>query len=89
MICIPITRCYDFVGKLIVCYDDNHVTIDGDTALSFTEDVALRYESYGWHVLTVEDGNQIDALLEAIEAAKAETSKPSLIKIRTVIGFGR
>ena len=65
------------------------MTIDGDTALSFTEDVALRYESYGWHVLTVEDGNQVDALLEAIEAAKAETSKPSLIKIRTVIGFGR
>ena len=65
------------------------MTIDGDTALSFTEDVALRYQSYGWHVLTVEDGNQVDALLEAIEAAKAETSKPSLIKIRTVIGFGR
>jgi len=76
------------LGKLIVCYDDNHVTIDGDTALSFTEDVNKRYESYGWHVQTVDDVNNISSLLTAIEAAKAETMKPSIIKIRTVIGQG-
>ena len=76
------------LGKLIVCYDDNHVTIDGDTALSFTEDVNKRYESYGWHVQTVDDVNDINKLLAAIDAAKAETNKPSIIKIRTIIGQG-
>eukprot|EP01039_Chlorochromonas_danica_P003139 gene3140-3438_t len=76
------------LGKLIVCYDDNKITIDGDTSLSFTEDVSKRYESYGWHVLTVEDGNDIGALTAAIEEAKAVTDRPSLLKIRTVIGFG-
>ena len=76
------------LGKLIVCYDDNHITIDGDTALSFTEDVNLRYESYGWHVQTVSDVNDVDSLRKAIEAAKNEKSKPSLIKVRTIIGHG-
>lgn len=76
------------LGKLIVCYDDNHVTIDGDTALSFTEDVNMRYESYGWHVQTVDDVNDLAKLRQAIDAAKAETNKPSIIKIRTIIGQG-
>ena len=76
------------LGKLIVCYDDNHVTIDGDTALSFTEDVNMRYQSYGWHVQTVSDVNDIHALQLAIGEAKAVHDKPSLIKIRTIIGQG-
>jgi transketolase len=70
------------VGKLIVCYDDNHITIDGDTALSFTEDVNMRYESYGWQVLTVTDGNDLNALRQAIEEAKTDLTRPTLIKVR-------
>ncbi len=77
------------LGKLIALYDDNHITIDGDTAVSFTEDVGKRYEAYGWHVVVVEDGNtNLDAIHKAIEEAKSVTDKPSLIKIRTTIGFG-
>jgi transketolase len=76
------------LGKLIVCYDDNHITIDGHTDLSFTEDVGKRYEAYHWHVQVVEDVNDLQALAEAIENAKAETGRPSLIKIKTIIGFG-
>lgn len=76
------------LGKLIVCYDDNNITIDGSTDLSFTEDVGKRYESYGWQVLTVTDCNDIGALRAAIAAGKAEESKPTLIKIKTVIGHG-
>ena len=79
------------LGKLIVLYDDNHITIDGDTDLSFTEDVGKRYESYGWQVIRLEDTEvteQLDALRAAIDEAKAETSKPTLIKIKTVIGYG-
>lgn len=71
-----------------MCYDDNHITIDGDTDLSFTEDVVMRYESYGWHVQVVEDVNHIESLTAAIEVARQEKDKPSLIKIRTVIGYG-
>lgn len=77
------------LGKLIALYDDNHISIDGDTAVSFTEDVGKRYEAYGWHVQEVPDGNTNLAAIEAaIAAAKAVTDKPSLIKIRTTIGFG-
>ena len=76
------------LGKLIVCYDDNLITIDGDTSLSFTEDVNKRYEAYGWHVQTVSDVNDLASLRAAITAAKGETDKPSLIKIRTIIGHG-
>jgi len=77
------------LGKLIVFYDDNGITIDGHTELSFTEDVGMRYEAYGWQVLTVEDGNEdVDALRKAIADAKACTDKPTLIKVKTVIGFG-
>jgi len=76
------------LGKLIVFYDDNRITIDGDTGLSFTEDVGKRYEAYGWHVLTVDDVQDLDALMAATEAAKAVTNKPSMIKVRTEIGYG-
>ncbi len=76
------------LGKLIVLYDDNLISLDGPTDLSFTEDVVKRFEAYHWHVQTVTDGNDLEALSKAIEAAKAETEKPSLIKVRTVIGYG-
>jgi len=77
------------LGKLIALYDDNHITIDGDTAVSFTEDVLKRYESYGWHVQHVAEGNtDVDGIGKAIVAAKAVTDKPSLIKITTTIGYG-
>ncbi|WP_287128578.1 transketolase [Candidatus Cyanaurora vandensis] len=77
------------LGKLIMLYDDNHISIDGDTALSFTEDVGKRYEAYGWHVQVISEGNtDLAGIAQAIEAAKAVTDKPSLLKIRTTIGFG-
>ncbi len=77
------------LGKLIALYDDNHITIDGRTNVSFTEDVLKRYEAYGWHVQHVADGNtDVDAIAKAIEAAKAVTDRPSIIKITTTIGFG-
>ena len=77
------------LGKLIALYDDNHITIDGDTSVSFTEDVLKRYEAYGWHVQHVADGNSdVAAIVQAIEAAKAVTDRPSLIKVTTTIGYG-
>jgi len=77
------------LGKLIAFWDDNGITIDGHTELSFTEDVVKRYEAYGWQVLTVEDGNKdVDAIRKAIADAKACTDKPTLIKVKTVIGYG-
>ncbi|KAI9469837.1 MAG: transketolase [Benjaminiella poitrasii] len=77
------------LGKLIAFYDDNHITIDGDTAVSFTEDVLKRYESYGWHVQTVGNGDSdYDSIAKAVEAAQKVTDKPSLIKIKTTIGYG-
>lgn len=77
------------LGKLIALYDDNHISIDGDTSVSFTEDVGKRFEAYGWHVQAVPDGDtNLDAIAQAIEAAKAVTDKPSLIKVRTTIGYG-
>jgi transketolase len=76
------------LGKLIVAYDDNRISIDGPTSLAFSEDVEKRYESYGWHVLRVEDGNDVEALDGAYAAAKEETNRPSLISVRTHIGFG-
>jgi transketolase len=75
------------LGKLIVLYDDNKITIDGDTAFSFTEDVNKRFDAYGWHTQTVSDGDHdLDAIKKAIEAAQKVTDKPSLIKVRTTIG---
>ncbi|MCW3091140.1 MAG: Transketolase [Ferruginibacter sp.] len=76
------------LGNLIYLYDDNHISIEGDTALTFDEDVAKRFEAYGWHVQVVPDGNDVKAILTALENAKAETTRPSLIKVRTHIGFG-
>ncbi|REJ75735.1 MAG: transketolase [Acidobacteria bacterium] len=76
------------LGKLVYLYDDNHVTIEGQTDLAFSEDVTKRFESCGWHVSMVEDGNDLDAIETAISEAKAITSKPSLIRVKTVIGFG-
>jgi transketolase len=77
------------LANLIVLYDDNRITIDGPTSLSFSEDVAKRYEAYGWHVQTVEgDGNDLAAIRAAIDAARTEAGRPSLIKIRTHIGYG-
>ena len=76
------------LGKLIVLYDDNLISLDGPTELSFTEDVLKRFEAYHWHVQRVQDGNDLNAIEAAIEKAKAETSRPSFIAVRTVIGYG-
>jgi transketolase len=77
------------LDNLIVVYDDNHISIDGDTALAFDEDVAKRYEAYGWFVQTVGgDGNDMNAFRAAIGAARKEKNRPSLIKLRTHIGYG-
>ena len=77
------------LGKLIALYDDNHISIDGSTDIAFTEDVAKRFEAYGWHVQHVQDGNKdLEAIHKAIEAAKAVTDKPSFIKVTTTIGYG-
>src|SRR5580765_2928929 len=76
------------LGKLIYLYDDNHVTIEGFTSLAFTEDVPKRFEAYGWHTLTVSDGNNLDEIDAAIREAQSVTDKPSLISVKTVIGFG-
>jgi transketolase len=76
------------LGKLIYLYDDNHVTIEGDTALAFREDVLRRFDAYGWHTQRVEDGNDMDAIEAALRCAQAEDERPSLIAVRTVIGFG-
>jgi len=76
------------LGKLIVFYDDNLISLDGPTELSFTEDVTKRFEAYHWHVQHVADGNDLVAIEKAIASAKAETTRPSLIRVRTVIGYG-
>ncbi len=76
------------LGKLIFFYDDNLISLDGPTELSFTEDVEKRFEAYHWHVQKVADGNDLAAISKAIEAAKAVKDKPSIIAVRTVIGYG-
>jgi len=77
------------LGKLIALYDDNHISIDGHTDISFTEDVAARYAALGWHVQHVVNGNtDINGLRDAVARAKAVTDKPSLIKVTTLIGYG-
>jgi transketolase len=73
------------LDKLTLVYDDNHITIDGDTALTFSEDVARRFEAYGWHVVKVGDGNDVAAIAGALEAARAETTRPSIVVLRTYI----
>lgn len=76
------------LGKLIYLYDDNHITIEGDTEIAFREDVGKRFEAYGWQVLRVADSEDIDALENAVKEAKADTEHPSLIIVRTHIGYG-
>jgi transketolase len=76
------------LGKLIYLWDDNRITIDGATDLTFSEDVAGRFEAYGWHVARVEDANDLDAVDEAIAEAKAIEDRPSLLAVRTHIGYG-
>jgi transketolase len=75
------------LGKLIAMYDDNHVQLDGPTAMAFSEDVPKRFEAYGWHTQRVDDGNDLEEIAAAIEAAR-EDDRPSLIDIRTHIGYG-
>src|SRR3712207_2935870 len=76
------------LGKLIYFYDDNQVTIEGPTSLAFSEDVPKRFESYGWHTSTVEDGNDLEAIERAIREAQGVTDRPSLTSVKTIIGFG-
>lgn len=76
------------LGKLIFLYDDNEISIDGTTELAFTEDVGRRFEAYHWHVVHVDDGNDLEAIDRAITEARETTDRPSLIVVRTVIGFG-
>jgi transketolase len=76
------------LGKLIYLYDDNHISLDGPTSLAFTEDRLKRFDAYGWHTQHVEDGNDMTAIEQAIKAAQAETGRPSLIGVRTHIGYG-
>ena len=76
------------LGKLIYLYDDNKVTIEGFTDLAFSEDVPKRFEAYGWHTVTVEDGNNLEAIEAAIREAQSVGTKPSLISVKTTIGYG-
>jgi transketolase len=76
------------LGKLVYLYDDNRVSIEGPTSLAFTEDVDRRFEAYGWHVQAVEDGTDLDAIEAAIRAAREETERPSLIRVRTHLAEG-
>ena len=75
------------LGNLIVFYDDNKISIEDDTTIALSEDTAKRYEAYGWHVQVVESGEDVTDILKAVEAAKAETSRPSFILLKTVIGW--
>jgi transketolase len=76
------------LGSLVYLYDDNHISIEGNTAITFNEDIGKRFEAYGWHVQTVPDGNDIDAIAAALRNAKNEQLRPSLIKVRTHIAYG-
>lgn len=76
------------LDKLIILYDSNDISLDGDLDMSFTEDIEGRFKSQNWHYLRVEDGNDLNAISNAIEEAKAETGKPTMIEIKTVIGYG-
>src|SRR5699024_3771861 len=76
------------LGNMIYFYDDNHITIEGDIDLAFSEDVLKRFEAYGWHVQNVEDVKDLEALSAALKNAQEETDRPSLIKVRSQIGYG-
>jgi transketolase len=75
------------LGNLVLLYDDNHISIEGDTKVAFSEDVAARYAAYGWHIQHVEDANDVEALDAAFTAARNETTKPSLISMKSIIGW--
>jgi transketolase len=75
------------LGKLVCLYDDNHIQLDGPTSMAFSEDVLKRFDAYGWHTQRVDDGNDVEAIAAAIEAARAD-DRPSLIAVRTHIGYG-
>src|SRR5665213_1296622 len=76
------------LGKLICLYDDNHITLSASTHITFTEDRASRFEAYGWHTQTVENGNDLEAIDRALRVAQAEKNRPSLLLVRTHIGYG-
>lgn len=76
------------LGKIIYLYDDNHISIEGKTDIAYTENRLQRFEAYGWHVQQVDDGNDLAAIEDAIKAARNETGRPSLIAVKTSIGFG-
>lgn len=76
------------LGRLICIYDDNNITIDGQTSLSFSEDVGKRYEAYGWHVIRIDDGNDLNKISDALKEAGNSVDKPTLIILKTIIGFG-
>ncbi len=76
------------LGKLIMLYDSNDISLDGDLSMSFSENVHKRYESYGWQVLRVEDGNDLEDINRALNEAKLESNRPTLIEVKTVIGYG-
>ncbi|WP_257831110.1 transketolase [Salipaludibacillus agaradhaerens] len=76
------------LGRLIVLYDSNNVSLDGDLGLSFSEDMKARFTSYNWQYLSVEDGNDVEAIIRAIKEAKADEGRPTLIEIKTIIGYG-
>jgi transketolase len=73
------------LGSLIYIYDDNHITIEGDTSITFNENVADRFISYGWHVQVLPDGNDLAAIEEALRKAREETQKPSLLKCEPIL----
>ncbi|HVV75999.1 MAG TPA: transketolase [Mycobacteriales bacterium] len=75
------------LGNLVLLYDDNHISIEGDTRVALSEDVAARYEAYGWHTLHIPDVNDVQAVYDAFEAARAETSRPTFISVRSIIGW--
>lgn len=76
------------LGRLVVLYDSNDISLDGDLNLSFSESVADRFKAYGWQVLRVEDGNDMESIQKALQEAKADTEHPTLIEVKTTIGFG-
>jgi len=76
------------LNKLIVLYDDNHIQLSTPTNVTFTEDVLKRFDAYGWHTARVEQGNDVDAIGKALDEARAQTDRPSLIAVRTIIGYG-
>lgn len=76
------------LGKLIMLYDSNDISLDGDLSISFSEDVEKRYEAYGWQVIRVEDGNNIEEINKALDEAKEDLSRPTLIEVKTIIGYG-